>query len=91
MLPGLSRPVLLRRRHYHEVIAGLLAAEGADWADLVVVGDIFELDLALPLALGATVGLVVNDFTPAYERSFVQAHDRGVLITHLGQVPALIG
>ena len=30
------------------------------FADLTVVGDIFELDLAMPLALGARVGLVGN-------------------------------
>jgi FMN phosphatase YigB (HAD superfamily) len=89
-LPGLSRPVLLRRKLYHQVLATLLEGEGATWTDLTVVGDIFELDLALPLALGASVGLVVNEFTPDYERSFVDAHPRGVLITDLQEVPALI-
>jgi hypothetical protein len=88
-LPGLSRPVLLRRRAYFEVLDGLRTKAGASWADVLVVGDIFELDLSLPLALGARVGLVVNDFTPAYERAFVEGHERGTLVTSLSRVPEL--
>lgn len=89
-LPGLARPVLLRRRHYHEVLDGLRRAEGVAWSDVVVAGDIFELDLALPLAMGATVGLVLGEFTPDYERDFLDGHPRGRLITDLAQIPALI-
>jgi phosphoglycolate phosphatase-like HAD superfamily hydrolase len=88
-LAGLSRPVLLRRRAYYEVLERLLAEAGASWSELLVVGDIFELDLSLPLALGARVGLVVNDFTPAYERAYVEAHPRGRLLTSLAQLPEL--
>lgn len=90
-LPGLSRPVLLRRKQYHDVLAKLLADAGLGWDELAVVGDIFELDLALPLAMGATVALVVNEFTPAYEQEFVAAHPRGRIITTLDQVPAILG
>ena len=53
-----------------------------------MVGDIFELDLALPMALGARVGLVGNPRTPAYEREFVRASPRGRLIGRLDEVPA---
>jgi phosphoglycolate phosphatase-like HAD superfamily hydrolase len=88
-LPGLDRPVLLRRRKYFEVLETLRKEAGAEWADVTVVGDIFELDLSLPLALGASVGLVVNDFTPPWERAFVEQHPRGTLVLSLSQVPAL--
>ena len=88
-LPGLSRPVLLRRRAYFEVLDGLRKNVGASWAEVLVVGDIFELDLSLPLSLGARVGLVVNDFTPAYERAYVEGHERGTLVTSLAGVPEL--
>jgi len=88
-LPGLSRPVLLRRRAYFELLDALRKTAGATWAELLVVGDIFELDLSLPLALGARVGLVVNDFTPAYERAYVEGHPRGTLVTSLARVPEL--
>jgi hypothetical protein len=85
-VPGLARPVLLRRRNYHAILRELLEAAGADFADLVVVGDIFELDLAMPLALGARVGLVASGHTPAYERAFVHAHPRGRIIEDLRDV-----
>jgi hypothetical protein len=90
-LPGLDRPVLLRRRAYFDALDRLRQQAGAEWSDVAVCGDIFELDLSLPLALGAQVGLVVNDFTPAYERAFVEKHPRGRIITHLSQVPAFFG
>ena len=87
-LPGLSRPVLLRRRMYHDILKSVLDASGATFGDLIVIGDIFELDLAMPLALGARVGLVVSSHTPAYERAFVSAHPRGRVIEHLSEIPA---
>lgn len=87
-LPGLARPVLLRRRNYHGILRELLDAAGATFADLVVIGDIFELDLAMPLALGARVGLVASSHTPAYERAFVASHPRGKVIEDLREIPS---
>ena len=49
---GLPRPVLLRRAKYHALLEQLLAENDASWSDLVVVGDIFELDLALYVLTG---------------------------------------
>lgn len=86
-VPGLDRPVLLRRKRYHDVLVEVLAAIGGTFADLVVVGDIFELDLAMPLALGARVGLVASARTPAYERAFVAAHPRARIIEDLADIP----
>jgi phosphoglycolate phosphatase-like HAD superfamily hydrolase len=90
-VPNLDRPIYLRRRHYFEVLDALRKEEGAAWSDVLVVGDIFELDLSLPLHMGARVGLVVNPFTPKYERDFLASHDRGTLIESLAEVPALLG
>lgn len=84
---GLDRPVLLRRRHYHAILRTLLDQEGAGFADLVVVGDIFELDLALPLALGARVGLVSSARMPGYERRFVATQPRARLLEDLREIP----
>ena len=86
-LPGLPRPVLLRREKYHSVLAELLRNHDLDWSDLVVVGDIFELDLSLPLAMGAKVGLLKNDFTPDYEQRFLESHPRGGVLTAVDQIP----
>jgi len=88
-VPGLARPVLLRRRAYHDIIASVLAEAGATFADLLVVGDIFELDLAMPLALGARIALVASPRTPGYERAFVAQHPRGAVIEQLDQIPQL--
>jgi len=87
-VPGLNRPVLLRRKTYHDIIASCLAESGGGWDELVVVGDIFELDLALPLALGARVGLVAGPKTPPYEVAMVNAHPRGRVLGSIGEVPA---
>ena len=87
---GLSRPVLLRRKRYYDVLSGLLKQCGAAWSDLTVVGDIFELDLALPLVMGARVILMVNEFTPDYEKRLMSAHDRGYIATSLAEVRELI-
>jgi len=85
---GLDRPVLLRRRAYHDILREVLDTTGATFADLVVIGDIFELDLAMPLSLGARVGLVASDRTPPYERAFVEAHPRARIIDELSEIPA---
>ncbi|HUQ07207.1 MAG TPA: hypothetical protein VM261_32170 [Kofleriaceae bacterium] len=91
IVPGLaSRNVLLRRRRYHDRLKGLLDELGATWRDLTVVGDIFELDLALPLALGARVVLVQSEHTPPYEAAFVSAHARGVVCSDLRDVLRLV-
>jgi hypothetical protein len=87
-LPDLDRPVLLRRREYFTKLQQILDEANATFAELVVVGDIFELDLAMPLALGARVGLVTSPRTPAYERAFVESHPRGALIDDLASIPA---
>ena len=87
-MPGLARPVLLRRRNYHDRLLECCTAAAATWADLVVVGDIFELDLALPLALGAKVGLVVGPRTPPYEIEFVTAHPRAQALASIADIPA---
>ena len=89
-LPGLDRPVLLRRRKYHAVLDELRAEAGADWSDVTVVGDIFELDLALPLHLGARVGLVTSRFTPPWEQSYLAGHPRGGLLSDRAAAAAFI-
>nr|HEX4313330.1 hypothetical protein [Kofleriaceae bacterium] len=90
-VPGLARPVLLRRRPYHDIIKSVLDEANATFSDLTVVGDIFELDLAMPLALGARVGLFASARTPPYERDYVAAHPRGRVLEHLSELPRFVG
>jgi len=90
-LPGLTRPILLRRRRYFDVIDSLRRQHGVAWEDVVVIGDIFELDLCLPFALGAHVGLMCGDFTPQYERVFLENHQRGTTFNDLFDVGRFLG
>jgi hypothetical protein len=85
-VPGLARPVLLRRRAYHDILRAVLDTTSASFSDLVVVGDIFELDLALPLSLGARVGLIAGPRTPSYERAYVAEHPRAAMIDDVRDV-----
>ncbi len=90
-LPSLPRPVLLRRRAYFEVLDRLRRQVGCSWEDVVVCGDIFELDLALPQAMGARVGLLANPFTPPWERAHLQDHPRGAVLDSVRAIPAFCG
>jgi len=91
-VPGLAaREVLLRRRRYHDRLRAVIDERGVGFDQLLVVGDIFELDLALPLALGARIGLVRSAFTPPYEVAFVAGHPRGTVLDDLGALPGLMG
>jgi len=87
-LPGLKRPVLVRRPHYRDLLD--LLRHDRPWQEVVVVGDIFELDLSLPLVLGARVVLAANRFTPNYERKYVGSHPRGYVIEDLRELKAIV-
>jgi hypothetical protein len=89
-IDGLKRPVYLRRHKYFEVLDRLRQEAGVDWDGVTVVGDIFELDLALPLHLGARVGLMVNEFTPTYEKAWLAEHPRAALLGSLAEVPGFL-
>jgi len=82
-LPGLGRPVLLRRKRYYELLDTLRTEVGCSWEDVVVIGDIFELDLCVPLHMGGRVGLLANEFTPPYEQAYLNSHDRGAVLHSL--------
>ena len=82
-IPGLDRPVLLPRPHYYDVLRGILDIGRDRWEDLVVFGDIFELDLALPLHMGARVILHANEHTPPYELAFLDQHPRAHVVRDL--------
>lgn len=89
-IEGLSRPVHLRRPKYFQAICELLARHGLNWEDTVVVGDIAELDLFMPLALGATVALMDHPRVPEYERRFFRSHSRARLLSSPGEIISLL-
>lgn len=68
-VPELPRPVYLRRGKYYEALRKIWTETATTPRDTLVCGDIFELDLALPAALGAHVVLVERNNTLPYERA----------------------
>lgn len=82
-IPNLDRPIYIRRSQYHIILSKILQEYDSSWSETTVLGDIFELDLSLPLSLGATVGLMVNPFSPEYETTYLQAHPRGSVHSNL--------
>lgn len=62
------RGVALNRGHYLDAIASICEREGCDGASLAACGDVFELDLAVPLSIGARVCMVAHEGARAWER-----------------------
>ncbi len=92
ILPGLSaRNVDLRRPQYYAALNTIRQQHDVAWSDMTVVGDGFEIDLALPFALGCTVALVTSQHTPKYELDFVRSCGRGHVIDNLTEVLPVLG
>ncbi|MCU1350247.1 MAG: hypothetical protein JWO56_3277 [Acidobacteria bacterium] len=72
---GLTRPILLRRGSYFDALRRLWEdpAHPATAATTLVVGDVWELDLAMPAALGCQIHLVLRDNTYDYELNAAKA------------------
>jgi len=64
-LPGLERPVYPRRGRYFDALASIMKRVGAKPEEVLVCGDIYELDLSLPLELGMNVHMVTGPKPPA--------------------------
>lgn len=89
-LPGLRRKVVLCRPHYFRALDTIRRRHGVRFEDMVVGGDVFELDLSLPLALGARVALLGSERTPTYERPYLSAHPRGRVLTDIREFPGFV-
>jgi len=76
---GFPRPVMLRKRAYGEILKGI----GGTPLETTVVGDIYELDLALPDYLGMGIVQMVGASTPVHEIDYVRNHARGEVVRNL--------
>ncbi len=85
-LSGLDRPIFCKRPHYFDLLQRLRSERGLVWADFLVVGDIFELDLALPLILGANVALMRSPTTPSYEIDFLGTRVNARVLDSISQI-----
>jgi phosphoglycolate phosphatase-like HAD superfamily hydrolase len=70
---ALVRPIHLRRGYYYEALRRIWNETDTSPETTLVAGDIFELDLAMPAALGASVQLVARANTLEYERRAIAA------------------
>lgn len=67
-IPGLKRPLLVRRPYYMQLLQQIWAETGSNAASTLVCGDIFELDLLLPLAVGAHGHQLIRPNMLSYEK-----------------------
>lgn len=77
----------VRSKVYHDVIEKVEQKQGPMKA---VVGDVFTLDLALPLAMGKHIILKKNDYTPAWSENYVHNHERGHVVEDIAEIPSLL-
>jgi phosphoglycolate phosphatase-like HAD superfamily hydrolase len=74
----LPRPVFLRRGKYYEALRDIWSQTGTGPESTLVAGDIYELDLALPAALGSHVQFVARTNALPYEvKAMEQLGPRG--------------
>jgi len=88
---GLERPILLRRGHYFEVLREVWSQKGTSPERTLIVGDIFELDIAMPFFLGAHGHLIAGPNTPSFERRAMQGAARGAVSETLEPVLERLG
>lgn len=77
---GYPRPIYLRRKDYYDSLS--MVGFPID----IVMGDIYELDLALPEVLGIKTILVTSEMTPKWEKEYYQNHTNGFSSPSLEQV-----
>lgn len=69
---GLNRLVLLRRKNYFEVLTQIAKEFGVPISEMRFMGDVYDLDLALPQYLGASTALITREGTYSYEKRVAQ-------------------
>lgn len=79
-IKGLHRPVQLRRPYYYGTINKLCIEAGVSQENVTVIGDVVEMDLILPHALGSRFGCAVNSHTPDYELAYIGRYPMGALL-----------
>jgi phosphoglycolate phosphatase-like HAD superfamily hydrolase len=89
---GLERPIYLRRGSYYRALLRVWGETGPTPVSTLVVGDVYELDLAMPAALGAQIHLVERAApfaTCDYERALTRKAG-GKITADLTRLPARV-
>lgn len=87
-LPGLDRDVHLRRGKYFDIVNRLRIERNARWDEVVVIGDIAELDLIMFAHLNAKVVLVKGRHTLAHEIEYIKSlpENQGLVVDELTEI-----
>lgn len=83
---GFIRPVFLRRKRYWDVLQKIMDKRNLISEQVAVVGDIYEMDLALPEYKGMNIILAPNSMTPDFEIETVNASPLGYVAKDLDAV-----
>ena len=76
---GYGRPVYLRRKKYWDILESIRKGRAA--SEMIVIGDIYELDLALPHFSGMRTCLAARENTPPHH---IAAAGSGLIVAELG-------
>jgi beta-phosphoglucomutase-like phosphatase (HAD superfamily) len=82
-IAGLKRPICLKRGHYFETLYKLREELRMSADNILICGDIFEMDLAMPGELGFHIHLVPGKTTREFERNGVLSYPTGTLAESL--------
>ena len=81
---GFPRPVYLRRKIYGEVLRKIEKSDESQTPINCGIGDIYELDLALPEYYGIyTILVTTPHWTPRWEKDYYQNHPNGMAADNL--------
>ncbi len=84
--PGYGRPIFLRRKDYWEVLEKLMEERGIKSEEVLIVGDIYELDLSLPEQMGMDIILTPRPGTPGFEVQAVSSASNGNVVDDIKEV-----
>ncbi|MFH1590144.1 MAG: HAD family hydrolase [archaeon] len=80
---GFPRPVNLRAKFYWDVLNNIMDEKKIRAEQVVVVGDIYEFDLALPEYMGMNIILLPTKNTYDFEMSVVNKSEKGYVANNL--------
>lgn len=89
-IDGLDRDILLRREHYFETLSLLLGSRFYPH-NTAIIGDIFELDLAMPSQMGYFTMQMETQGTQPHERRYHEHHLRSALVSSFDEAIQCLG
>ena len=83
---GFPRPIFIERSEYYRVVQRILREEGVSIEEVGFIGDLFEIDLAMPLDEGATVFHAISSWFPDFEKRVTLGLEKAAPVLNLEDV-----